>query len=236
MEGLIGSLCKKAVSGPTRSHFLCRPASILTDQTYLIRVWCALSHFITLYKESTVGFSSFSRWPFWRCSRGSRHIPFLSTGCTGSQQSAQWAAVRDKNPATEREQGIAVLSLLARISKRRVNFKSLKHRGCEESHSSRLRDKYRIFISVSHQEEHSDMCCVSSTWRERAGGDPSVLCGGSEGLHWWNWMLAAVGHKLAENFSDLFKKIFFKKIWNSVYLIQRGCSVNKCLLNAWLSN
>lgn len=115
MEGLIGSLCKKAVSGPTRSHFLCRPASILTDQTYLIRVWCALSHFITLYKESTVGFSSFSRWPFWRCSRGSRHIPFLSTGCTGSQQSAQWAAVRDKNPATEREQGIAVLSLLARI-------------------------------------------------------------------------------------------------------------------------
>lgn len=115
MEGLIGSLSKIAASGPTRSHFLCRPVSILTDQTYLIQVWCVLSHFITLYKESTVGFSSFSRWPFWRCSQGSRHIPLLSTGALAASSQPSGQQLQRQNSATEREQGIAVLSLLARI-------------------------------------------------------------------------------------------------------------------------
>ena len=62
------------------------------------------------------------------------------------------------------------------FSRRRVNFKSLKHQGCEESHSSRLRDKYRIFISVSHREEHSDTCCVSTTWRERELAETQPSC------------------------------------------------------------
>lgn len=194
MEGLIGSLCKIAASGPTRSHFLCRPVSILTDQTYLIQVWCVLSHFITLYKESTVGFSSFSRWPFWRCSQGSRHIPVLSTGApaASSQPSGQQLQRQELGYRKRTGHCSSEFTCSHLFSKRRVNFKSLKHRGCEESHSSRLRDKYRIFISVSRREEHSDVCCVSTTWRERAGEDPSVLCGGSEGLHWWNWMLGAI--------------------------------------------
>lgn len=177
MEGLIGSLCKTAVSGPTRSHFLCRPASILTDQTYLIRVWCALSHFITLYKESTVGFSSFSRWPFWRCSQGSRHVPLLSTGCTGSQQSAQWAAVRDKNPATEREQGIAVLSLLARICSLREELTLNLWK--TEAVKKVIVAGWKIsieFSSLFPTERNIQICAVSAPPGERELAETHLSC------------------------------------------------------------
>ena len=76
---------------------------------------------------------------------------------------------------------------LHKFSKRRVNLKSLKNQGCEESHSSRLRDKYRIYVSISHREECSNMCCVSTTWRERELVETHLSCAEcSKGLRWWS--------------------------------------------------
>lgn len=77
------------------------------------------------------------------------------------------------------------------FSKRRVNLKPLKNQGCEESHSSRMRDECRIYVSVSHREEYSNMCCVSTTWRqrerEREPVETHLSCAEcSKGLHWWN--------------------------------------------------
>lgn len=141
LKGLIGSCCKMAMSGWTKSHsfFLDRCAFLLTRLTWFwFDVHSAIS---SCYISKALWVLPFPGGLFEDVTVGAE--TFLSTAwClpeAGIWPSGQWLQKLKPELQMRALNWSFEFTCLHIFSRRRVNFKTLKNQGCEESHSSNLK-------------------------------------------------------------------------------------------------